>query len=86
MLESSDGMPGQMARIVSPRLPEELRSIETALREQVRKRLGRGKVDCSLRISADRSAEGALNLDTSLAAQLIEAAGTVNQMLSSDRR
>ena len=32
------------------RLPEELRSLETRVRERVGQRVGRGKVECSLRI------------------------------------
>ncbi|NOR40009.1 MAG: YicC family protein [Gammaproteobacteria bacterium] len=31
------------------RLPEELRSVESSVRERINKRLGRGKVDCSCR-------------------------------------
>ena len=36
---------------VTPRLPEEVRAIEASVRERVRAKLGRGKVDCSLRLS-----------------------------------
>ncbi|QYJ75724.1 YicC/YloC family endoribonuclease [Shewanella sp. FJAT-52076] len=56
------------------RLPEQLRSLEPALRERLRKRLSRGKVEVNLRydVASDTSAE--LNINQDLARQLLGAA------------
>jgi uncharacterized protein (TIGR00255 family) len=52
------------------RLPEELRWLEHALREQWTARLFRGKVDLILRLERDPGAEPALALDEGLARRL----------------
>ncbi|MCH4296345.1 YicC family protein [Shewanella sp. 3B26] len=56
------------------RLPEQLRSLEPALRERLRKRLSRGKVEVNLRydLASDNSSELSINQD--LARQLLGAA------------
>jgi uncharacterized protein (TIGR00255 family) len=54
---------------ISARLPEELRAIESTLRERLTARLGRGKVDISLRFRA-RVAATELNLDRALLSRL----------------
>ncbi|QYK05589.1 YicC/YloC family endoribonuclease [Shewanella zhangzhouensis] len=56
------------------RLPEQLRSLEPALRERLRKRLSRGKVEVNLRydVASDTGAE--LNINQDLARQLLGAA------------
>ncbi|MBT1446540.1 YicC family protein [Shewanella sp. JM162201] len=56
------------------RLPEQLRSLEPALRERLRQRLSRGKVEVNLRydLASDTSAE--LNINQELARQLLGAA------------
>ncbi len=54
---------------LSFKLPEDLRAVEPAARELIGKRLGRGKVDCSLRLTARESAEGVL--DEALVARLV---------------
>ncbi len=48
---------------ISPRLPEDLRGLEAAVRERIQATLGRGKVECVLRYrpAADVSAELVLN-------------------------
>ena len=61
------------------RLPEQFRSLEPVIRERLRSRLTRGKVECSLRFDADPNAQSALVLNQSLAKQLIEAAQWVKQ-------
>lgn len=61
------------------RLPEQFRGIEPVLRERFRKRLNRGKVECSLRFVANQAAKGNLSLNQSLAQQLIEHANWVNE-------
>ncbi len=59
------------------RLPDELRGVESALREQVVSELKRGKVEC--RISLNRSAAGAAGLavDAARVAELARAAAEV---------
>jgi len=56
------------------RLPEQFRGLEPAVRERIRNRLTRGKVEVNLRFDADPSAQSALVLNEKLAIQLVEAA------------
>ncbi len=58
---------------ISIRLPEELRALETSVRECVSKKLKRGKVECNLRYDAD-SAAGDFNINSELAERVIHAA------------
>ena len=59
------------------RLPEQFRSLEPVVRERIRTRLTRGKVECTLRFEPDASAQSSLILNEKLAKQLIEAANWV---------
>ncbi|MFC3094148.1 YicC family protein [Alteromonas sediminis] len=59
------------------RLPEQFRSLEPVLRERFKKRLQRGKVECALRFSANEAAVGQIQLNESLAKQLLHAADWV---------
>jgi len=59
------------------RLPEQFRSLEPVLRERFKKRLQRGKVECALRFNANEAAVGQLQLNESLAKQLLHAADWV---------
>jgi uncharacterized protein (TIGR00255 family) len=59
------------------RLPEQFRSLEPVIRERIRARLTRGKVECNLRFELDPSAQSSLILNEKLAKQLIEAANWV---------
>ena len=45
------------------RLPESVRHIEMPSRELLRERIGRGKVDCNLRLHAGRTTPGSLAID-----------------------
>ncbi|CAM3961395.1 MULTISPECIES: YicC/YloC family endoribonuclease [Rahnella] len=56
------------------RLPEQFRSLEPVVRERIRARLTRGKVECNLRFDLDPSAQSTLQLNEKLAKQLVEAA------------
>ena len=56
------------------RLPEELRGLETAVRERLAARLQRGKVDCTLRYSPAHGRTGSLRLNRAFAEQLLAAA------------
>jgi uncharacterized protein (TIGR00255 family) len=55
------------------RLPETLRQVEMSLREIARKKLSRGKVDCSIQL-AFNSTDATVNADLTLAKQYIELA------------
>ena len=57
---------------ISPRLPEELRSAESALRERIGARLSRGKVDVTVRRSESRGES--LQVDGAMIARLSELA------------
>ena len=53
------------------RLPEAYRYLEFKLREKLRNRLQRGKLDCSLKLEAPQNNADGLRLNQSLAAQLL---------------
>jgi uncharacterized protein (TIGR00255 family) len=55
------------------RLPEELRALEPAIRERLNSRLGRGKLDVSLKFKAGESGVAALHVNARLVEQLITA-------------
>ncbi|BDH43990.1 hypothetical protein TUM12370_00340 [Salmonella enterica subsp. enterica serovar Choleraesuis] len=59
------------------RLPEQFRSLEPVIRERIRTRLTRGKIECNLRFEPDARAQSSLILNESLAKQLVEAANWV---------
>jgi len=59
------------------RLPEQFRSLEPVIRERIRQRLTRGKIECNLRFDADPGAQGELMLNETLARQLVQAANWV---------
>ncbi|MDF1766777.1 MAG: YicC family protein [Gammaproteobacteria bacterium] len=67
---------------VSVRLPESLRALESPVRDALRKRLSRGKVECQLRLqteAADNSS-GALQVNTALLDQVVQAAKAVGSV------
>ncbi|CUU22292.1 YicC family protein [Duffyella gerundensis] len=59
------------------RLPEQFRSLEPVIRERIRNRLTRGKIECNLRFDSDASAQSELMLNEKLAKQLVKAANWV---------
>ncbi len=65
---------------VSRRLPDELRSLETAVRERAARRLGRGKLDCSLRYKPSQR-RAALALDAQALQQTLAACEQVRAQL-----
>ena len=71
---------------VSPRLPEEMRAIESAVRERVRGRLSRGKVDCTLRLSLDTESDASLELNLNLARRVAEATREIDALLHDPAR
>jgi len=56
------------------RLPEELRALESRLRERIGERISRGKIECALRLSLTAQDGGQLSVDALLARQLADAA------------
>ena len=66
---------------ISPRLPEELRVLEPAVRERVQGALGRGKADCTLRVHQGADNASRLTLDTKLATQLATLCREVDGLL-----
>ncbi|HHH39716.1 MAG TPA: YicC family protein [Sedimenticola sp.] len=63
------------------RLPEELRSLDPLVREQLSRRLGRGKVDCILRFSPSSNAAAGVRVNERFAGQIIDAAAELGRML-----
>lgn len=57
----------------SVRLPESLRSLEGEVRDSLRKRLSRGKVECQLRFQAAAPEQSKLNLNEALIDRLLTA-------------
>jgi len=66
---------------VGLRLPDELRAIETAVRERVNARLGRGKVDCICRYKPAVSGDIALDIDPRNLDRLLDACRLVTDRL-----
>jgi len=62
------------------RLPESLRDIEGKLREQLRQRLSRGKVECTLRFMPEQSAES-MQVNEIRAREVIAALTQVTELL-----
>lgn len=64
---------------VSLRLPEELRVLETKLREGIQKGLSRGKIDCTVRYQLQQAGAADIQLDDKLIKQLATASQQVEQ-------
>ena len=62
------------------RLPEMLRHLETACRERLREGLGRGKIDCTLRLQTDLASAGQLSLNETLLRALADACGQADAL------
>ncbi|ARU66292.1 YicC family protein [Histophilus somni] len=54
------------------RLPEQFRGLENTLREKLRQKLARGKIECSLRIDTKKQTVLNLNLNQKFAKQVIQ--------------
>jgi uncharacterized protein (TIGR00255 family) len=67
---------------VNIRLPEDLRILETKVREHISNKLKRGKVDCSLRFDASEIAGDGLSIDTNLANNLIKSAESIQASIT----
>ena len=64
----------------SVRLPESFRALENGVREAVRKRLTRGKVECALRFQSEAKVSSDLHLNTRLIQQLVQANSEIEQI------
>lgn len=66
---------------VQMRLPETAQRIEMQARELLRERVGRGKVDCSLRLRTSAVARGPLTIDETVLLRLHEALTRTGELL-----
>lgn len=66
---------------VSIRMPDDLRNLETKIRETVLNALARGKVDLSLRVSSKEKNSGNILIDTALVKQLSDASREIDHIL-----
>lgn len=64
----------------STRLPEQFRSLENPIREKVRSKLNRGKVECQLRYQAGEKFQSEMQLDTQLVRKLVQANIEIEQI------
>jgi uncharacterized protein (TIGR00255 family) len=62
------------------RLPEQFRSLEAVLRERLRKKLQRGKVELFLKYTANPAASNELSINKTLAKQIVDAASWVSDV------
>lgn len=66
---------------ISPRLPDDLRALESAVRERVSAKVKRGKVECSLRFRPATDQDAQLNLNLELAGRIAKASRTIDGLL-----
>jgi uncharacterized protein (TIGR00255 family) len=66
------------------RVPESFRALEPALRDQLRKKLSRGKIDCNLRFDVEKQQQG-MQVDQQRAQQLIDAAQQIADLSSNSQ-
>ncbi|WP_426285725.1 YicC/YloC family endoribonuclease [Luteibacter sp. E-22] len=64
---------------ISPRLPEEMRGFESAVRERIAARLSRGKVDVTVRLRAEAGSGEGLRVNGSVLSRLSELALDLEQ-------
>jgi len=68
---------------VSIRLPEELRQLESRLREQMGQKLARGKLECNIRFNKTDSSQNEFTINKELAGHLAKASREVDALLYS---
>ena len=66
---------------ISPRLPDELRSLEQDLRDAISAKLKRGRVDCFVRLQTGSDSVDSLQLNVELVEQLGKLAADLNEVL-----
>jgi len=62
------------------RLPESFRYLEFKLREKLRKKLNRGKLDCSLRLDMNQSDSSDMSINSDLASSLLKSHGSLEKI------
>ncbi len=67
------------------RLPENLRYLEFKLRDKLRKKLTRGKVDCHLKLEMNPNAVNQLTIDESLVSALLESHQAMQKLANSQQ-
>lgn len=67
---------------ISIRLPEELRAVESLVRERLNHNLSRGKVEVSLRFKPSTQSAGQIVINEALAMQVSQAAMTIQKMVA----
>lgn len=63
------------------RLPDELKALETAVRERANAGLGRGKIECALRYQPGTQASAPFVINTALVQRLLQALGEVEAQM-----
>ncbi len=66
---------------VYPKLPEGYRDLEQTVRETVRKKLNRGKVELQLRVQTDTESSSAIEVDMQRAQEVVSALTSINELL-----
>lgn len=66
---------------VSVRTPEELRPLETSVRERIGAMMKRGKIDCTLRFKPGAGVASQMNLNKPLVSQLIKLSHEIDGMM-----
>ncbi|MEJ2094028.1 MAG: hypothetical protein P8X93_02290, partial [Gammaproteobacteria bacterium] len=67
---------------INLRFPDELRMLETAVRETISQRISRGKVDCSLRYEPTVTEDNGLPVNESLVKGLLDATDQIAGRIS----
>jgi len=65
---------------VAPRLPENLKDLDNPVRELLRKRLSRGKVECTLRLKTNQATLETIHINQPLVRQLMKAVDTIGTL------
>ena len=65
---------------VHPRLADPVRDLENAVRDRVRKRLSRGKVECTLKLSTDNMPPTEISINQEAVQQLIKTSEQLKQL------
>lgn len=68
------------------RLPEAFRYLEFKLREKLRKKLQRGKIDCNLKIDTSGAVAGGLSINNELASALIQSHKDLQQLANIEQQ
>lgn len=70
----------------SVRLPESFRGLENVIRDTVRKKLNRGKIECQLRFQALETSQSDLQLNKKIIAKLVRANSEINKITDLDNQ